>query len=328
MSENILVTGGAGYIGSHACKKLRSRGFIPICFDNLSTGWQDSVKFGPFVYGDLCKKDEVDKVFSEFSPIAVMHFAALSQVGESVKYPELYWQNNVLGSLNLIQSAISNNCKNFILSSTCAVFGDQDKVLLNEESHQFPNNPYGKSKRAVENMLADCGAAHELFYNIFRYFNVAGADPDAQIGEYHKPESHLIPLILDVAMGLRDNISVFGDDYDTPDGTCVRDYVHVCDVIDAHILGLESLLHDDGNNVFNLGSGTGYSVQQVISEVEMVTKKLIKKQVLNRRVGDAASLIANPKKAASKLGWVSSNSTLDKIITDAWRWHKIADYTN
>ena len=236
--QKVLVTGGAGYIGSHACKALQQSGFTPVTFDNLVTGWRDAVQFGPLEPGDLLNKDDVDRVFEKYSPVAVMHFAALSQVSESMQKPGLYWQNNVMGSLNLIQSAVDHGCMDFVFSSTCATYGDQDGVVLDEDSMQHPINAYGASKRAVENILADYQTTYGLNQVIFRYFNVAGADPEAEIGEFHQPETHLIPLILDAVNGKRDALTIFGTDYDTPDGTCIRDYVHVCDLVEAHILGL------------------------------------------------------------------------------------------
>ena len=248
--QKVLVTGGAGYIGSHACKVLQQSGFIPVTFDNLVTGWRDAVKFGPFEQGDLLNKSDIDRVFEKHSPVAVMHFAALSQVGESIQKPGLYWQNNVMGSLNLIQAAVDNGCMDFVFSSTCATYGDQDGVVLDEDSMQHPINAYGASKRAVENILADYQATYGLNQVIFRYFNVAGADPEAEIGEFHQPETHLIPLILDAVDGKRDALTIFGTDYDTPDGTCIRDYVHVCDLVEAHVLGLKWLQEGRGSRSF------------------------------------------------------------------------------
>ena len=238
---NVLVTGGAGYIGSHACKALRAAGFTPVTYDNLVTGWQDAVKFGPFERGDLMDRARLDEVFAQYEPIAVMHFAALSQVGESMKEPGKYWSNNVTGSLNLIEAAVAANCLKFVFSSTCATYGEQDNVVLDEECAQYPINAYGASKRAIEDILSDFEPAYGLSSVIFRYFNVAGADPEAEVGEFHQPETHLIPLMLDAIEGKRDALTIFGTDYDTPDGTCIRDYVHVCDLVDAHVLGLKWL---------------------------------------------------------------------------------------
>ena len=269
---NILVTGGAGYIGSHACKALRDAGYTPVTFDNLSTGWQDAVKFGPLAEGDLLDRARLDEVFAEYKPQAVMHFAALSLVGEAMSNPGLYWRNNVAGSLNLIEAAVDAGCLDFVFSSTCATYGDQDNVVLDESSPQMPLNSYGKSKRAIEDMLTDFGASHGLRHVVFRYFNVAGADPDAEVGEYHRPETHLIPLMLDAIDGKRAALTVFGTDYDTPDGTCIRDYVHVCDLVDAHVLGLRWLEEDKESRIFNLGTGSGFSVFEVIAHSKAVTK--------------------------------------------------------
>jgi UDP-glucose 4-epimerase len=326
--KNILVTGGAGYIGSHACKALRREGFIPVTFDNLLTGWRDAVKFGPFEKGDLQNKNDIDRIFEKYSPVAVMHFAALSQVGESMQKPGLYWLNNVLGSLNLIQSAVEHECKNIVFSSTCATYGDQDGVLLDENSVQTPINAYGASKLAVENILQDYHTSYGLNFAIFRYFNVAGADPDAEVGEWHKPETHLIPLVLDVADGKRSALTIFGTDYETEDGTCIRDYVHVCDLVDAHVLGLNWLQNRKGSRVFNLGTGNGFSVREIVEHTKFVTNRCIPLVEGERRSGDASKLVSGSKRAMDELGWSSERSTLKQIITDAWRWHQTDGYTD
>ena len=324
--QKVLVTGGAGYIGSHACKALQQSGFIPVTFDNLVTGWRDAVKFGPFEQGDLLKKSDIDWVFEKHSPVAVMHFAALSQVGESIQKPGLYWHNNVMGSLNLIQAAVDNGCMDFVFSSTCATYGDQDGVVLDEDSMQYPINAYGASKRAVENILADYQATYGLNHVIFRYFNVAGADPEAEIGEFHQPETHLIPLILDAIEGKGDALTIFGTDYDTPDGTCIRDYVHVCDLVDAHVLGLKWLQEGRGSRVFNLGTGEGFSVREVVEHAGQVTKKLVPMIEGERRPGDCTKLVSGSFRAVSELGWLATRSNMKQMITDAWRWHQIGDY--
>ena len=254
----VLVAGGAGYIGSHACKALSKAGYIPVCYDNLSTGWEEAVKFGPFERGDLLDRARIDEVLAKHKPIAIMHFAALSQVGESMDDPGLYWRTNVMGSLNLIEAAVEADIKNFIFSSTCATYGDQDNVVLDENSVQQPINAYGASKRAVENILYDFERRYGLRHVIFRYFNVAGADPEGEVGEFHQPETHLIPLMLDAIDGKRDALTIFGTDYDTPDGTCIRDYVHVCDLVDAHLLGLNWLNDGKQSEVFNLGTGARF----------------------------------------------------------------------
>jgi UDP-glucose 4-epimerase len=255
VARHILVTGGAGYIGSHACKALRAAGYVPVTLDNLSTGWRDAVKFGPLVVADLLDRDALAHVFAAYQPDAVVHFAALSQVGESVAEPGLYWRNNVQGSLNLIEAAASARCLDFVFSSTCATYGEHDGILLDEATPQRPTTPYGASKRAVEDILTGFGAARGMRSVVFRYFNVAGADPDREIGESHDPETHLIPLTIDAALGRRCALTVFGADYPTPDGTCVRDYVHVCDLVGAHLLGLEWLRDGKPSTAFNLGSG-------------------------------------------------------------------------
>ena len=324
--QNVLVTGGAGYIGSHACKALRDAGFQPVTFDNLCTGWRDAVKFGPFEHGDLLDRARLDAVFQAYRPIAVMHFAALSQVGESVQKPGLYWQNNVGGSLNLIEAAVAANCMNFVFSSTCATYGDQDNVVLDENSDQHPANAYGASKRAIEDMLINFEAAAGLHHVIFRYFNVAGADPEAEVGEFHQPETHLIPLILDAIDGKRDALTVFGTDYDTPDGTCIRDYVHVCDLVDAHVLGLKWLQTGNKSRVFNLGTGHGFSVRDVVDQSSAVTNRAVPLKDGERRAGDCTRLVSGSTRAKQELEWTPSRSTLDKMIADAWRWHQTGHY--
>ena len=324
--QKVLVTGGAGYIGSHACKVLQQSGFIPVTFDNLVTGWRDAVKFGPLEQGDLLNKSDVDRVFEKHLPVAVMHFAALSQVGESIQKPGLYWQNNVLGSLNLIQAAVDNGCMDFVFSSTCATYGEQDGVVLDEDSMQHPINAYGASKRAVENILANYQATYGLNQVIFRYFNVAGADPEAETGEFHQPETHLIPLILDAIDGKRDSLTIFGTDYDTPDGTCIRDYVHVCDLVEAHVLGLKWLQEGRGSRVFNLGTGDGFSVREVVEHAEQVTKRPVPLKKGARRVGDCTKLLSGSSRAVSELGWSATRSNMKQMITDAWRWHQKGAY--
>ena len=325
--QNVLVTGGAGYIGSHACKALQRAGFIPVTFDNFVTGWKDAIKFGPFEWGDLLNKADIDRVFKEHAPVAVMHFAALSQVGESMQKPGLYWQNNVMGSLNLIQAAADYGCMDFVFSSTCATYGDQDGVVLDEDSAQHPINAYGASKRAVENILADFQAAYGLNHVIFRYFNVAGADPEAEVGEFHQPETHLIPLILDAVDGKRDALTIFGTDYATPDGTCIRDYVHVCDLVDAHVLGLKWLQDGRVSRVFNLGTGDGFSVREVVDQAAHVTNRPVPIVEGARRPGDCTKLISGSSRAVSELGWSADRSNMKQMITDAWRWHQNGAYT-
>ncbi len=324
--QHVLVTGGAGYIGSHACKALRDAGFIPVTYDNLSTGWADAVKFGPFVQGDLMDRAALDDAFDSYRPVAVMHFAAFSLVGEAMRDPGKYWRNNVLGSLSLIEAAVAHGCLDFVFSSTCATYGDQDGVVLDENSAQMPLNAYGASKRAVEDILTDFGASHGLRFVIFRYFNVAGADPDAEVGEFHRPETHLIPIILDSIDGKRDAITVYGDDYDTPDGTCIRDYVHVMDLVAAHVQGLQWLQAGKGSRVFNLGTGRGFSVREVIDHSRVVTNRDVPWTMGPRRAGDATRLVSGSSRAETELGWSPERSTLEAMITDAWRWHQNGHY--
>lgn len=323
---NVLVTGGAGYIGSHACKVLARSGYTPVTYDNLSTGWQDAVKFGPFEQGCLTDRARLDQIFAAYQPQAVIHFAALSQVGESMREPGLYWHNNVAGSLSLMQAAVAAGCLDMVFSSTCATYGDQDNVLLDEGCAQHPINAYGASKRAIEDMLRDFEVAYGLRHVIFRYFNVAGADPEAEVGEFHQPETHLIPLMLDAIDGKRDALTIFGTDYDTPDGTCIRDYVHVCDLVEAHVLGLNWLEEGRGSRVFNLGTGRGFSVREVIEQSAAVTNRAVPIVEGLRRPGDCARLVSGSTRAKAELGWQASRSTLAQMIGDAWRWHQSGHY--
>ncbi|XDA98167.1 UDP-glucose 4-epimerase GalE [Sulfitobacter sp. LCG007] len=322
----VLVTGGAGYIGSHACKALKAAGFVPVTYDNLETGWEDAVRFGPFERGDLMDRDRLDEVFARHAPVAVMHFAALSQVGESMKEPGRYWRNNVCGSLTLIEAAVAAGCLDFVFSSTCATYGDQDNVVLDEDSAQFPINAYGASKRAIEDILRDFEASHGLRHVIFRYFNVAGADPDGEVGEFHRPETHLIPLLLDAIDGKRDALTIYGTDYPTADGTCIRDYVHVCDLVDAHVLGLGWLKDGKGSRVFNLGTGSGFSVREVLQHSRAVTNREVPYTEGDRRPGDCTKLVSGSTRAMAELGWKPERSTLETMIRDAWRWHQSGNY--
>ena len=325
-NKNVIVTGGAGYIGSHACKVLYEKGYNPITIDNISTGWREAVKFGPFEEVDLLDEQKVFSVFSKYRPSAAMHFAAFSQVAESVSHPSKYWRNNIVGSLNLFQACISHGCKNVIFSSTCATYGDQDNQVLTEESQQNPVNAYGASKKAVEEILQQMSLSYGLRYMIFRYFNVAGADPDAEIGEFHVPETHLIPLIFQAIQGDRDAITIFGTDYNTMDGTCIRDYVHVYDIVDAHILGLRWLENGGSNKIFNLGTGSGFSVRDVIEKSSVVTNRIVPVIEGQRRLGDCAKLVSSSKLVRKELGWCPKRSNLQKMITDAWRWHQTNGY--
>jgi UDP-glucose 4-epimerase len=327
MADHVLVTGGAGYIGAHACKVLQRAGFVPVAFDNFNTGWREAVKFGPLHEGDLTDRASIDAAFAQYRPVAVLHFAALSLVGESMVDPGKYWRVNVMGALNLIEAAVAAGCLNFVFSSTCATYGDQDGVLLDENSVQRPINSYGASKRAIEDMLANFGESHGLNHVIFRYFNVAGADPDGEVGEQHVPETHLIPLMLDAVAGKRPALTVFGSDYPTRDGTCVRDYVHVMDLVEAHVLGLRWLLDGRGSRVFNLGTGTGFSVREVIEHSRAVTNREVPIIEGARRAGDAVALVSGSARAIEELGWEPKRSTLAQMIGDAWAWAQKPGYT-
>ena len=320
------MTGGAGYIGSHACKVLAQAGFTPVTLDNLSTGWEQAVKFGPFEKGDLQDRAFLGQVFDKHKPIAVMHFAAFSQVGESMSNPGMYWRNNVGGSLTLIEATVAAGCKNFVFSSTCATYGDQDGVTLTENSAQMPINAYGASKRAIEDILENFGVSHGLDHVIFRYFNVAGADPDGEVGEFHQPETHLIPLVLDAIEGKRDALTIYGTDYDTPDGTCIRDYVHVMDLVDAHVLGLKWLIDGKGSAAFNLGTGSGFSVREVIDSSRSITNRQVPIIEGERRAGDCTKLVSGSDAARDQLGWTPSRSTMEAMVSDAWRWHQNGHY--
>ena len=328
LDKNVIVTGGGGYIGSHACKALNALGYTPITLDNFSTGWIDAVKFGPLETVDLLEQSQIEKIFEKYQPVAVMHFAAFSQVGESVVDPIKYWRNNVQSSINLFEACVTFGCENIIFSSTCATYGDHDNLVLTEATEQRPVNPYGASKRAIEEILKQISVSSRIKYVIFRYFNVAGADPDGEIGEFHKPETHLVPLTLEAINGQRDAITVFGTDYDTSDGTCIRDYVHVSDIVDAHVLGLSWLESGGANRIFNLGTGTGFSVSEVIDYARLVTNRPVPIIKGARRFGDPTRLVADPELARRELGWEPKRSTLKHIISDAWRWHQTGGYNS
>ena len=316
----VLVTGGAGYVGSHACKALRAAGFVPVTFDNLSTGWRDAVRFGPFEEGYLADRAALDAALARHAPVAVMHFAALSQVGEAVRKPGLYWRNNVCGSLTLLEAAAAAGCP-VVFSSTCAVYGDGGGATLDEGCARRPKGAYGATKRAVEDMLADFEAAHGLRHVIFRYFNVAGADPEGEIGERHDPETHLIPVMLEAVAGRRPELVIHGDDYATPDGTAVRDYVHVTDLARAHVAGLAWLLQGRPSRAFNLGSGRGFTVREVIDAAGAITNRPVPHRVGPRREGDAERLVSGSRRAEEELGWRPERG-LREMIADAWRWHE------
>ncbi len=318
----ILIVGGAGYIGSHLNKEISKKGIKTVIFDNLSYGHRDFVKWGTFEQGDLGNIEDIRSVFKKYPIEAVMHFAAFTYVGESVENPQKYYMNNVKNTLNLLQVMLEENVKYFVFSSTCATYGNPVEIPITESHPQNPINSYGKGKLMVETVLKDYSDAYGLKYASLRYFNAAGADPDGEVGELHEPETHLIPLILDVAAGRRENIKIFGTDYDTPDGTCIRDYIHVTDLAEAHILALEYLQNGGESDFFNLGNGNGFSVKEVIETAREVTGKDIKAAEAERRPGDPPILVGSSNKARKTLNWNPQYDDLSKIIETAWNWHK------
>jgi len=319
---HILVTGGAGYIGSHAVRKLREAGHTVVVLDNLSYGHRSAIPDDmPFYQVDLKETDQIEEILRMHQVQAVMHFAALISVGESVQKPLLYYQNNTAGAMSLLAAMERVGVKRFVFSSTAATYGEPEETPIFETTRQLPINPYGRSKWFVEQILRDIVAADPEFgFVAFRYFNVAGAADDASIGEDHKPETHLVPLVLFAAMGKRDRITVFGTDYPTPDGTCIRDYVHVNDLVDAHVLGIEALANGDAR-FYNLGIGCGYSVKEILDAAKKATSKEIPIALGDRREGDPARLFANSDKVQRELGWKPQHTDVAEIITSAWHWH-------
>ena len=318
----ILIVGGAGYIGSHINKELSKKGKKTLILDNLIYGHKEAVKWGEFIEADLNDKEKIRNIFQTYKISAVMHFAAFAYVGESVTNPQKYYQNNVINTINLLDVMIEFNVNNFIFSSTCATYGNPIETPITESHPQNPINPYGQSKLMVEKILSDYSHAYDFNYVALRYFNAAGSDIDCEIGEDHNPETHLIPLILDAALGKREDIKIFGSDYDTKDGTAIRDYIHVTDLADAHILALEYLLKGNKSNIFNLGNGDGYSVAEVIECARKVTKQEIKATKQDRREGDPDTLIGSAQKAKDVLGWNPRYPDLESILQTAWNWHK------
>ena len=319
---NILVVGGAGYIGSHMIVRLLEEGANVTTFDNLSGGYRDSILGGDFIEGDIADIDLLDKVFSENNFDAVMHFASFIEVGESIHSPAKYYQNNVTNTQNLLDAMVKHGVLNFIFSSTAAVFGEPEYVPIDEKHPMIPINPYGRTKLMVEQMLADYDHAYGMKSIALRYFNAAGADPEIRIGERHVPESHLIPLVLQAASGRRESISIFGQDYDTPDGTCIRDYIHICDLCDAHLLAIKSLLSSNKSAAYNLGNGNGFSVKEVIDTAKKVTGKEINVVIAESRAGDPARLVADSSLARKEMKWKPVFPSLDKIIKHAWLWEE------
>ncbi len=318
----VLVAGGAGYIGSHACKALSQAGYLPVAYDNLVFGHDWAVKWGPLERGDILDRTRLSEVITQYKPAAVMHFAAFTSAGESVGDPGKFYRNNVAGSLTLIEVARDHGIERFVFSSSASTYGIPDQLPITEEAPQNPINPYGASKLIAERMLADFDAAHGLKSIALRYFNAAGADPGAETGEDHDPETHLIPLVLDAASGRRPNVTIFGADYETQDGTCVRDYIHVTDLADAHVKALNALESGAPSAAYNLGNGRGFSVAEVITTTETVTALKVPVVLGNRRAGDPAVLVSDATKAKQHLGWQPQIAALDEIIRTAWVWHQ------
>jgi len=317
----VLVCGGAGYIGSHTVRALRHRGVPTVVLDNLSTGHSELVQ-GPLEEVDLGDRAAVAEVFRKHEPRAVMHFAAKCYVGESVDEPAKYWRENVSNTVSLLEAMLAAGCKEFVFSSTCATYGDPVQVPMTEDHPQNPINPYGRTKLVIEHMLSDFAHAYGLRYAALRYFNAAGASPDGGIGEDHDPETHLIPLVLQVAQGKRESISVFGSDYPTPDGTCIRDYIHVDDLADAHLRALSRLQSGTPTIHCNLGTGTGYSVLELIETARRVTGHAIPHVMAERRPGDPPELVSGGSRARELLGWSPMRSELETILRDAWAFHQ------
>ncbi|NGX34931.1 MAG: UDP-glucose 4-epimerase [Candidatus Anoxychlamydiales bacterium] len=322
MKKPILVTGGAGYIGSQNCKELAKKGFHPITFDNLSTGNKSFIKWGPFFEGDLKDGDRLNWVLKKTKPTAVMHFAANALVPESMQNPKKYYENNVIGTLNLLNAMLENNIRYLIFSSSCATYGHPKFSPMCENHPQDPISPYGKSKYMIEQILKDYKKAYNLKYVTLRYFNAAGADLDTEIGEHRDQESHLIPLAIDTALGINSNLNVYGSDYDTKDGTAIRDYIHVQDLALAHTRSLNYLFDQNHSLELNLGSEEGFSVLEIINAIERITNTKISLKFLPRREGDPEMLFATSKKAKKHLNWDAKFSDLKTILTSAIKWHK------
>lgn len=322
----VLVCGGAGYIGSHINKQLHKEGYETVVFDNLVYGHREAVKWGSFEQGDLSNLEDIERVFNKYSIEAVFHFAAYAYVGESVTEPEKYYYNNVANTLNLLKVMREHGCNKIIFSSTCATYGEPERVPITEDMPQNSINPYGATKLMMERIFKDYHSAYGLEFVVLRYFNAAGADPEGEIGESHNPETHIIPLVLDAASGRREDIKVFGTDYETMDGSCVRDYIHVYDLATAHLLALHHLEQGKESDFFNLGNELGTSVLQVIDSVKRVTGRDFKVTLTDRRPGDPAKLVGSSRKAQKILGWSPVYGDIDKIVEHAWKWHESAEY--
>lgn len=318
--QSVLVTGGAGYVGSHCCLALAAAGFRPVVFDDLSNGHREHVQWGPLEVGDIRDAARLDAVFAAYAPVAVLHFAARIEVGESVKNPGAFFDNNVGGAITLIEAARRAGVNAMVFSSTCATFGDPVTLPMAEDHPQAPLNPYGRSKLMVEQALADYDRYVGFRSAVMRYFNAAGADPEGRIGEWHEPETHAIPLAIQVALGQRKHFTIFGDDYDTRDGTAVRDYVHVLDLADAHVSALRRLLAGGSSESYNLGTGSGTTVRELVDGIGQVIGHSLPTKVASRRPGDAAILVGDNRKAWEDLRWQPSRSFED-ILSSAYRWH-------
>lgn len=324
-SLTILVTGGAGYIGSHTVLALQNQGYHIIVVDNLIYGHRELIEIFPavkLIVGDINDAQLLKNIFSTYDITAVIHFAAYAYVGESITDPRKYYRNNVVGSLTLLEAMVDHGINKIVFSSTCATYGIPDTVPITEDQLQNPINPYGTSKLAVEKILLDFSQAYGFKSVIFRYFNAAGADPKGRVGEDHTPETHLIPLILYTALGKRSQINIYGTDYSTPDGTCIRDYIHVSDLAQAHILGLEYLLQGGNTNIFNLGNGNGFSVREMIETAQLITNRPIKVLEGDRRPGDPPILVGSSAKAHRILGWQPQYPLAKDILHHAWSWHQ------
>ena len=320
--RTILVTGGAGYIGSHTCKLLHARGYTPVVLDSLVYGHRSFVKWGPFYEGEIADEQLLDTIFQDHAPEAVIHFAAFAYVGESVAKPMKYYQNNLAGTLQLLGAMQRNGCNRIVFSSSCATYGLPQSLPISEQQQQVPINPYGKSKLMVEEVLADCDLAHGLKSVSLRYFNAAGADATGELGEDHSPETHLIPLTLYSILGRIEKLEVYGTDYDTPDGTAVRDYIHVEDLAEAHVRSIEYLAAENVSQSINLGTGRGLSVREIIDVARRVTGQDVPVAYGERRPGDPPVLVADAAKAQEVLDWRPVASDPENIIGSAWNWHK------
>lgn len=322
MSKVILVTGGAGYIGSHTVKELRKRGYKVLVYDNLSTGHQWAVRKDELIKGELGDQALIQHILHEKKPLAVMHFAASALVGESIEKPEFYFRNNVINTLNLLETMLTSGVKYLVFSSTAAVYANPHQIPIAENHPLDPANPYGEGKAFVDKALRWYEEAHDLRYISLRYFNAAGADPEGELGEVHDPETHLIPRILEVAAGKRSCIEIYGTDYDTPDGTCIRDYIHVTDLAQAHILALEALLNGHTSRIYNLGNQKGFSVKEVVEVARRVTSHAVPTKESPRRPGDPSVLVAGSERIKKELDWRPQYNDMTTIIETAWRWVK------